>query len=167
MKLSGVALCALLPLVVPALGCDITPGPRSSWEERIADAEFVFVGQVQGVSIFPIEEWGQRVGFAVERWIKGHDKAPIGIGGEGFFEARQGINSCLASFRGGQRVIFAGKLLPNDAGQFVVYAEDTGRMDPTIFLSDPPTPEQRAQLDYLTTIAEDSLVARPAAVDGE
>ena len=94
------------------------------------------------------------VSFRVERWIKGHHRAPIGIFGDGFFEARQGMNTCFMSFRGGQRVIFGGKLLPNDAGQWVVYAEDTGGTNPTIFLSDPPTPEQQAQLDYLETITE-------------
>lgn len=55
------------------------------------------------------------------------------------FEAMQGSGGdCGIPFEVGDHVIFAGDDI----------------WDPTVFLSDPPTPQQQAQLDFLQTITE-------------
>ena len=146
MNLPGALACALFVLAAgPGLACDIIFDPKPSWEEMIDEADVVFVGRM--IAILPEDEieWRERALFHVEIPVKGE------VGAQ--FEVAQGMNSCTRSFDVGSRVIFAGTTSVLDDGYRFTSARDTG-WDPTVNLSDPPTSEQQAQLDYLKTITE-------------
>lgn len=147
MKL-GVALVSALMLSSASGGqaCDLIKDPRPSWEQMIGEADVVFVGEA--IEILPenMAGWGERVVFQVDIPVKGD------IGER--FEAVQGMNTCSAEFGIGARVIFAGRSLSTESGAHLTVADDTG-WDPTVFLSNPPTPTQIAQMEYLSQITED------------
>ena len=147
MNQNGTLACVLfLSLTGTVQACDLIKDPRPSWEEMIDQADVVFVGKVVAILPETATGWGDRAVFQVDSRVKGD------IGET--FEAAQGMNTCQTEFRIGAWVIFAGTSLTADGGTQVTYAEDTG-WDPTVFLSDPPTPKQIAQLEYLKQVTED------------
>ena len=146
MKPNAVLAGAFLTLAAgSAHGCDITYDPKPSWEEMIDASDVVFVGRV--IAELPKDEieWRDLVLFKVEVPIKGELGAQL--------EVAQGMNSCTRSFNVGSHVIFAGTTSILNDGYRFIWAGDTG-WDPTVSLSDPPTAEQQAQLNYLKTITE-------------
>lgn len=132
-----------------AHACDLIKDPRPTWEAMIGEVDVVFVGKV--VAIVPASTPGNsdRAVFAVDHRVKGEIGTSVKV--------TQGMNSCMEEFEVGERVLFAGRSVVAD-GVRITYAESTG-WDPTIFLSDPPTPEQAAQLAYLKQITEDRYEA--------
>lgn len=116
-----------------------------TWEAMIGEVDVVLLGKV--VVIVPASTPGNsdRAVFAVDHRVKGEIGTSVKV--------TQGMNSCMEEFEVGERVLFAGRSVVAD-GVRITYAESTG-WDPTIFLSDPPTPEQAAQLAYLKQITED------------
>lgn len=146
MNLNGAFACALsIFAATPALACAIIFDPKPSWEDMIDEADIVFVGRVIAVSPAEPDYLAGRAIFEVEMPVKGD------IAGQ--FDFEMGTSSCDVSFRAGSRVIFAGTRRVYDDGSQSIWVRDTG-WDPTVFLSDPPTPEQQAKLDYLKTINE-------------
>ena len=148
MRFEVLLACAFVASSIDsAAACDLVKDPQPEWEHMIDEAEVVFVGEV--IALLPRKEgdWGDHAVFDVESPIKGIETR--------YFVAESGANSCMASFQVGQRVIFAAKSTGLD-GQLIFSADDTGyRQDPTVYLSDPPTTEQLAQLSYLKRIAVD------------
>ena len=145
MNMNGAFACASFVFATaPALACDITIDPKPSWEEMIDESDIVFVGRVIAVSPADDDALAGRALFQVEMAVKGE------VAGQ--FDFEMGTSSCDASFRVGSYVIFAATSHVSDGGRFI-WVRDSG-WDPTVFLSDPPTPDQQAKLDYLKTINE-------------
>lgn len=144
MKLSGGIACfLLLSTVEMAQACDILYDPKPSWEEMVEEADIVFVGRVISTSLADEQAPAGRALFEVEMPVKGE------VGSQ--FDFVMGTSSCDQSFGVGDYVIFAGVILGDDASS--VWARTSG-WDPTVFLSEPLTPKQQSQLEYLKVVAK-------------
>jgi len=138
-------LAAMVLSIGSATACDVIKDPRPTWEQMIDDADVVFVGIVTDTAAESDAGWG-RARFDVQTWGKGGQGAVI--------ESGQGSGSdCVLEFSLGSRVIYAGHWVDG-----ILLADDTG-WDPTVFLDDPPTPDQQQKLDYVNNLAEKQAAA--------
>lgn len=134
------ALTFIVLRVIQAGACDLTRDPTPTWEEFVVTSDIVFVGRVVRISPETPEGFGRAL-FEVESWIKGGE-------GDTFLSAQGSGSNCVIEFAVGDHVIFVGDVLANNDGNNLAIAEDAG-FGQTVFLSDPPTPEQAEQLARL------------------
>lgn len=134
------SLAAMMLSIGSAAACDVIKDPRPTWEQMIDDADVVFVGIVTDIAPESGASRGT-VSFNVQTWAKGGPGA-VSVSGQG------SGSDCALEFSVGSRVIFAGNWVDG-----ILQADDTG-WDPTVFLDDPPTSDQQAQLDYVNKLAE-------------
>ena len=140
----GCLLGTFCSSVAPACDRSWGTGPKPTWYEMINRADVVFVGRVVATCPETAEGFG-RAEFEVENWIKG--------GSGAHFAAAQGSGgNCVAEFQTGSRVIFVGNWMQlASAGGAIAVAESTG-WDGVVYLNAPPTPEEKAQLDYVESL---------------
>ncbi len=114
------------------LACQIdSPSPPPTWESQIEAAPVVFIGHVTAIEPSTKPAWEDRVFLSVETPIKGQ------LGKT--YEAMQGSGGdCGIGFEVGNWVIFAGDFIT----------------DPTVFLSDPLTRDQKMKLGHLKHMRE-------------
>ena len=129
-----------------AQACDIIKDPRPSWEQMVDEEEVVFVGTVDAVVPADPADGSRRAVFRVEMPVKGE----VGTTARAVMD----MNSCNRSFNVGDHVIFAGAPFETDDPQPTYMATDSG-WDPTVYLDDPPSAEQQAQLNYLNKLAQE------------
>jgi hypothetical protein len=126
----AVAFAATLWLssLVSSLACQIDADYRPPpWEAQIDKASVVFIGHV--TAIRPNAKpggWPDRVFFSVETPVSGQL-------GPSFEATQAGDGNCGITFQVGDWVIFAGDY----------------ELDPTVFLTDPLTRDQKMKLGYL------------------
>jgi len=124
------ALAGLLLTLSPtvAQACQIESDYKvSPWETQIDKAPVVFIGHVAAIE--PNEKpggWPDRVFFNVETPVSGRL-------GQSYETTQAADGNCGITFRVGDWVIFAGEY----------------ELDPTVFLSEPLTKDQRMKLGYL------------------
>lgn len=144
MKPTGALACVLsLGFITTGHACDITYDPKPTWEQMIDEVDVLFLGEVVAIMPGPTDI-GPLAAFRVDRNLKG------GVGPR--VKAVTEASSCTHGFEIGDRVIFAGDVYGTEEDTYE--ARDSG-WDPTVVLSDPPTPEQMAQLDYVNKLADE------------
>ncbi|MET3898796.1 hypothetical protein ABIB57_002748 [Devosia sp. UYZn731] len=146
-QVAAMAIACFLSSVVASQACDVAYDPAFTWDRAVDQADVVFVGRVIQASPETSDSWG-RAQFEVDSWIKGGS-------GTRFVAANGSGSNCVMEFGvGSQRLIFVGEWLTLSDGKVVAVADDVGPPYPVTSLSDPPTPEQQAKLDYLKTITD-------------
>lgn len=143
--MNKIAIAAFVLLITSgvSVACDVAYNPGLTWQRLIDESQVVFIGTVIATEPETEAGWGRAV-FEVQSWGKG--------GSGSRFQAGQGSGrNCVLEFPVGARVIFSGS--PITIGGPVL-ASDMGQ-DPTVFLDDPPSAEQLAQLDYVNQLAQE------------
>lgn len=128
----GLGAALWLALLGNPLACQMdSPFPDPTWESQIDVAPVVFIGHVTAIMPNRKPGWEDRVFLSVETPIKGQ------LGQT--YEAMQGSGGdCGIGFEVGDWVIFAGDFIT----------------DPTVFLSDPLTRDQKMKLGHLKHMLE-------------